>query len=204
VGRDRFSEYDDETTARCERALVTLLGDIGPWSERVYLAGGLAPRYLIRQLPDDIPAHVGTTDVDLIIGLARRHRAGDLPDAGNQPQMRRVPRQDQLPLDPAGRRRHRDRGVPLRHRHGRTRPNLQTQRRVTRFRARRVQRPRRPTRHPRLQARRDRSRTTRRRRQIPRHRPGREHPPLHRAQDPPPCSRSSPSRTGTRTKTHTT
>jgi hypothetical protein len=51
VSRDRFSDYDDETTARCERALVTLLGDIGPWSERIYLADGLAPRYLVGQLP---------------------------------------------------------------------------------------------------------------------------------------------------------
>jgi hypothetical protein len=33
-------------------------------------AWGLAPRYLIGQLPDGVPAHAGTTDVDLIIGLA--------------------------------------------------------------------------------------------------------------------------------------
>ena len=42
----------------------------GPWSERIYLAGGLAPRYLVGQLPHGAGAHVGTTDVDLIIGLA--------------------------------------------------------------------------------------------------------------------------------------
>lgn len=58
------------TTARCERALVTLLGDLGPWRERIYLAGSLAPRYLVGQLPEEARAHVGTTDVDLIIGLA--------------------------------------------------------------------------------------------------------------------------------------
>ncbi len=52
------------------RALVTLLGDIGPWSERVYLAGGLAPRYIVGSLPEGARAHVGTTDVDLVIGLA--------------------------------------------------------------------------------------------------------------------------------------
>jgi len=66
VSRNSFSDYNDHTTASCERALVTLFGDIGPWSERIYLAGGLAPRYLIGQLPDDIPTHVGTADVDLI------------------------------------------------------------------------------------------------------------------------------------------
>ncbi len=68
--REHHTDYDEETTARCERALVTLLGDLGPWRERIYLAGGLAPRYLIGQLPEGARAHVGTTDVDLIIGLA--------------------------------------------------------------------------------------------------------------------------------------
>ena len=68
--REHHSDYDEETTARCERALVTLLGDLGPWRERIYLAGGLAPRYLVGQLPEDARAHVGTIDVDLVIGLA--------------------------------------------------------------------------------------------------------------------------------------
>ena len=69
-GRAHYSDYDKETTARCERALLTLLGDLGPWRERIYLAGGLAPRYLVRQLPEGARGHVGTTDVDLVIGLA--------------------------------------------------------------------------------------------------------------------------------------
>jgi hypothetical protein len=68
--RDHQSDYDEATTARCERALVTLLGDVGPWSERVYLAGGLAPRYIVGELPEGARAHVGTADVDLVIGLA--------------------------------------------------------------------------------------------------------------------------------------
>ncbi|MGB7587679.1 MAG: hypothetical protein WBM00_03115 [Solirubrobacterales bacterium] len=68
--RDHHTDYDEQTTARCERALVTLLGDLGPWRERIYLAGGLAPRYLVGQLPEGAHAHVGTTDVDLVIGLA--------------------------------------------------------------------------------------------------------------------------------------
>lgn len=69
-GREHRTDYDEETTARCERALITLLGDLGPWRERIYLVGGLAPRYLVGQLPEGVPAHVGTTDVDLVIGLA--------------------------------------------------------------------------------------------------------------------------------------
>jgi hypothetical protein len=68
--REHHTDYDEQTTARCERALVTLLGDLGPWRERIYLAGGLAPRYLVGQLPEGARAHVGTTDVDLVIGLA--------------------------------------------------------------------------------------------------------------------------------------
>ena len=68
--RDHRTDYDLYATDRCERVLLTLLGDVGPWSERIYLAGGLAPRYLVGRLPDGVGAHVGTTDVDLIIGLA--------------------------------------------------------------------------------------------------------------------------------------
>jgi hypothetical protein len=70
LSKRHHSAYDEVTTARCERALVTLLGDIGPWSERVYLAGGLAPRYIVGSLPEGARPHVGTTDVDLVIGLA--------------------------------------------------------------------------------------------------------------------------------------
>ena len=70
MSRDHFTDYDDATTARCERALVTLLGDLGPWRERIYLVGGLAPRYLVGRLPEGARAHVGTTDVDLVIGVA--------------------------------------------------------------------------------------------------------------------------------------
>jgi hypothetical protein len=70
LSRRHYTDYDEETTSRCERALLTLLGDVGPWRERIYLAGGLAPRYLIGRLPQGARAHVGTTDVDLVIGLA--------------------------------------------------------------------------------------------------------------------------------------
>lgn len=70
MSKRHYSDYDEVTTSRCERALVTLLGDIGPWNERVYLAGGLAPRYIVGALPEGARPHVGTTDVDLVIGLA--------------------------------------------------------------------------------------------------------------------------------------
>lgn len=77
MSRQHYTDYDEETTSRCERALLTLLGDVGPWRERIYLAGGLAPRYLIGQLPQGARAHVGTTDVDLVIGLALAGEASE-------------------------------------------------------------------------------------------------------------------------------
>lgn len=49
---------------------MTLLGDLGPWRERLYLVGGLVPRYLVREVPEGARAHIGTTDVDLVIGVA--------------------------------------------------------------------------------------------------------------------------------------
>lgn len=64
------SEYDAATTDLCERVLVTLLGDIGPWGERVVLVGGLAPRYIVGTSRSPTSPHAGTTDVDLVIELA--------------------------------------------------------------------------------------------------------------------------------------
>ncbi|MXZ31109.1 MAG: hypothetical protein F4236_05095 [Acidimicrobiia bacterium] len=70
MARARRESYSWPATLRCERALVTLLGDIGPWSERIVLVGGLVPRYLIGSLPLGAAPHVGSTDVDLVIELA--------------------------------------------------------------------------------------------------------------------------------------
>lgn len=67
---DHKDDYEFDGARRCERALVTLVGDIGPWSERIVLVGGLAPRYIVGELPQGASEHIGTTDVDLVIGLA--------------------------------------------------------------------------------------------------------------------------------------
>lgn len=69
MSKAHHTDYDDARTDRCEQALVTLLGDLGPWKERVYLAGGLAPRYIVGALPEGARVHVGSADVDLVIGL---------------------------------------------------------------------------------------------------------------------------------------
>ena len=63
-----YSDYDPSTTESCERTLVTLIGDLGPWGQRLTLIGGLAPRYIIGSLPAGI-RHVGTNDVDVVLEL---------------------------------------------------------------------------------------------------------------------------------------
>ena len=55
--------YSPDHTLWCERTLITLLRGLGPYKRKVYLTGGLAPRYLT-----DSP-HVGTSDVDLVLDL---------------------------------------------------------------------------------------------------------------------------------------
>lgn len=85
-------DYSPAATLRCERALVTFLGDIGPWSKRVVLVGGLVPSYLVGSVPLGVRPHVGTTDVDLVIRLAveqdfetYRTLATNLRDSGFAP-----------------------------------------------------------------------------------------------------------------------
>lgn len=66
----RAIDYDDGINRLCERAALTLLKCAGPWWERIFLAGGLVPRYLIAELPELARPHVGTIDVDLVVGVA--------------------------------------------------------------------------------------------------------------------------------------
>jgi hypothetical protein len=66
----RASDYDEYTTGLCERAQLALLKCAGPWNKRIFLAGGLVPRYLIEKLPEYAVPHVGTTDIDLVVGIA--------------------------------------------------------------------------------------------------------------------------------------
>lgn len=63
-----YSDYDPATAEMCERALVTLVGDLGPWGERITLVGGLAPRYIIGNLPAGV-RHIGTNDIDVVLEL---------------------------------------------------------------------------------------------------------------------------------------
>lgn len=70
AGLMRASDYDEYTTVLCERAQLVLLKCAGPWNKRIFLAGGLVPRYLIEELPEYAVPHVGTTDIDLVVGIA--------------------------------------------------------------------------------------------------------------------------------------
>jgi hypothetical protein len=63
-------EHDPTITADCESVLVTLLSRLGPWKDSVYLVGGLAPRYLVEARPPEVPAHAGTSDVDVVVDMA--------------------------------------------------------------------------------------------------------------------------------------
>ena len=64
-------DYDDYTTGLCERAQLALLRCAGgTLQKRIFLAGGLVPRYLIQALPPGVEPHVGTTDVDFVVGVA--------------------------------------------------------------------------------------------------------------------------------------
>jgi hypothetical protein len=64
------AEYTPEAVAACEKALRTLLAKIGPWGAQLILIGGMAPKYLVGAVPRDLPQHVGTTDLDVVVGVA--------------------------------------------------------------------------------------------------------------------------------------
>lgn len=62
--------YSPVHTEFCERTLVTLLRGLGPWKTSIYLIGGLVPRYLFAETGGKgHPAHIGTTDVDIVLNL---------------------------------------------------------------------------------------------------------------------------------------
>lgn len=61
--------YDADVTSACERTLLTLLSAFGNLKDTLRLVGGLVPRYLTPETPPDIPAHAGTSDVDVVLNL---------------------------------------------------------------------------------------------------------------------------------------
>lgn len=61
--------YSLDHTETCERVLVTLLGAFGTLKSTLRLVGGLVPRYLTPATPPDVPAHFGTSDVDVVLNI---------------------------------------------------------------------------------------------------------------------------------------
>lgn len=61
--------YGAEVTRDAERVLVTLLRGLGPWRNSIFLVSGLAPQYIVRRRPPDVPLHAGAGDVDVVISL---------------------------------------------------------------------------------------------------------------------------------------
>jgi hypothetical protein len=60
------SGYEKQVTENCERLLVTLIRNLGPWKKSIYLVGGLTPRYLVTKPPPG-KEHAGTGDVDVVV-----------------------------------------------------------------------------------------------------------------------------------------
>lgn len=63
------AEYSTAHTDACEIALVALLRAFGSLKTNLRLVGGLVPRYLTPSQPPNIPAHTGTTDVDIVLNI---------------------------------------------------------------------------------------------------------------------------------------
>ena len=61
--------YNPEETLACERVLVSLLRGFGMLKDTLRLVGGLVPRYLTPERPPDVPAHAGTSDVDIVLDV---------------------------------------------------------------------------------------------------------------------------------------
>jgi hypothetical protein len=61
--------YTPEALAACEKALRTILTNIGPWGTRLFLIGGMTPRYLVGTVPQEMREHIGSTDLDIVVGV---------------------------------------------------------------------------------------------------------------------------------------
>ena len=62
-----IEQYTPEALAACEKALRTIIAKVGRWGPRLILFGGLAPRFLVKALPEGLQEHTGTTDLDVVI-----------------------------------------------------------------------------------------------------------------------------------------
>jgi hypothetical protein len=61
--------YTPQALEACEKALRTILTKVGPWGGKLVLIGGMAPKYIVGNAPMDMKEHVGTTDLDVVVGV---------------------------------------------------------------------------------------------------------------------------------------
>jgi hypothetical protein len=95
--------YTPQALEACEKALRTILTKIGPWGGRIFLIGGMTPRYLIGNAPVDVKEHIGTTDLDIVVGVSvtteeeelYRTLQNNLKDAGFAPAIDPETKQEQ-------------------------------------------------------------------------------------------------------------
>jgi hypothetical protein len=62
--------YTPKALEACEKALRTILKKIGPWGTQLVLIGRMTPKYLVGNAPKEIKEHVGTTDLDVVVGVS--------------------------------------------------------------------------------------------------------------------------------------
>lgn len=62
--------YSRDLANDCEIVLVLFLQACATLAPTVRLVGGLVPRYLAPEAPPDVPAHVGTTDLDVVLNVS--------------------------------------------------------------------------------------------------------------------------------------
>lgn len=62
--------YSPNLANACETVLVIFLQACASLAPNVRLVGGLVPRYLAPEAPPDVPAHVGTTDLDVVLNVS--------------------------------------------------------------------------------------------------------------------------------------
>lgn len=68
--------YSPRTTHACESLLVALIDAFGEHGDALRLIGGLVPRYLAPEAPPEVPAHVGSNDVDVVLDIGMLGAAG--------------------------------------------------------------------------------------------------------------------------------
>jgi hypothetical protein len=62
--------YTPRALAACEKTLRTILTNIGAWGTRLFLIGGMTPRYLVGTIPQEMREHIGSTDLDIVVGVS--------------------------------------------------------------------------------------------------------------------------------------